>query len=144
MSQTWAPVQQMQPWPNAQTTNVGFGSGIVLGRHIFQIVQQFNPNSLNVIPNTAVVWKWTPSASSGAGAAPALPLPAGATAGIVIGCLIGFFNLVVVFVLAYNQGALALPSCISFGLPSFGGSSKAAPAGFYSSVSDNTGYAPPA
>jgi hypothetical protein len=137
VSQTWALVTRSAPWPSA-STDIGYGSGIGIGRHLYQVVQFVDPTSGYPVPNTAQLWRWAPSASSGNSPAAAAdpPVHPAVSAGIAIGCLLGFANLAFLVVLAQNAGIL--PS-------SCGGAAggKRTVSGYYAGVPSSSDYAPP-
>ncbi len=121
-SQTWAQVTATTPWP----INGQVASGLMLGRHFYQYISAPRGSTGQ---NGGQLWRWAPSASSGsgAGAGPAPALHPGAVAGIVIGCLLGLANTVLLIAVAANAGALP-SSCV----PAWPAKSGAS-AGYYSS-----------
>ena len=142
--QTWGRVQPSSPAPySSPLRDYGYGTGALLGRHLYSFAQAIDPVSGEPLPGTGQLWRWAPTVGGGsvAGSAPAVGYNsaalAGHTAGIVIGILVGLGNLVVVLMLAQNAGVVTFPD-LSFGR-------KASAAGYYTATSSDAGYtAPPA
>ena len=145
VSQTWAQVTPSAPAP-AATTDLGYGLGAVIGRHLYHYSQPIGPDGTPV-PGGGQLWRWAPVASSGSGgaAAPAsaaATLSSGAVAAVAIVVLLGFANLSLLVVVARAMDALgplgALLPCIC------GGTKRAsAPGAFYTSTGSDGYVAPP-
>ena len=156
LSQTWAPVAPSSPAPPVAGTDCGYGAGLVLGHHLYRVVQLVDAVSGDPLPNTAQLWRWTPTASVGGGsgtpaAAPTALTPA-VTAALVVTILLSLANTALLVALARSGGVLPewaqLPWCGGAG--SGWRRPAAADAGFYASSSDTDalpsggGYVAPA
>jgi hypothetical protein len=129
ISQSWAMVTPSSPAPGA-ATDLGYGVGAFLGRHLYHYAQAANSNG--PIPGAGQLWRWAPAASSGAAPAPEASSSAnmaiinGHTAGIAITVLLCTAILAVSVLSAQQLGALplGLGDCC-------GASRKSVPSGFY-------------
>ena len=161
VSQTWQQVTQTSPWP-AANTDLGWGLGAVIGRHLYRYTQITDPNTGMPLPGSGQLWRWAPAPSAGNNP-PAINLPThpGIVATIVIGTLLTVVNTVILYGVAKHAGAL--PAWAEFGgcggccsgrvpsyIPGSGASTPAAAgaAGFYTSVHESPeegkpAYAPP-
>ena len=125
--QSWAMVTPSAPAPGA-ATDLGYGVGAFLGRHLYHYAQAANSNG--PIPGAGQLWRWAPAASSGA-AAPAssganMAIINGHTAGIAITVLLCTAILALSVLSAQQLGALpwGLGDCCGSG-------SVKVPSGFY-------------
>ena len=96
VSQTWAVVAPSSPAPSIMS-DIGYGAGCLVGRHIYQFVQSID-SSGSPMPNTGQLWRWAPSAGGGGGGgggggAAAAETPPALTAGVAIAVLVGIANL---------------------------------------------------
>jgi hypothetical protein len=136
VSLAWAQVSPSAPAPSL-ATDLGYGVGAVIGRHLYHYAQAADANG--PIVGTGQLWRWAPVASSG-GASTSTPttstLSSGATASVVIGLLIGLANLGLLIALVRASDALSslksfFISCIDSTTSST--SKTNSPAGFYTS-----------
>lgn len=140
VSQTWAQVAPSAPAP-APITDLGYGVGAVLGRHLYHYAQAADANG--PIAGTGQLWRWAPLASSG-NAAPAaaggasMAIINGHTAGIALTVVLTMATLAVSLLSALQLGALPAwsASCCAWGAAG-GSRAKAGALGFYSSSSPN-------
>lgn len=134
----------------------GLPIGLVIGRHLYRYAQATDPVTGAIIPNSGQLWRWAPSASAG-NTPPVVNLPThpGIVATIVIGTLLTFGNMALLFTIGNAQGALPerLTTCCglrSGGMPAYRKPDQV-PDGFYTSSPPPTGasagaaanYAPP-
>ena len=161
-AQSWGLVRPSSPAPYERATDFGYGTGALIGRHLYSFAQSVDPMSGEPLPGTGQLWRWAPDAGGGGapgggGAGCDAATARGHTAGIVIGILLGLGNLYVLVLLAFSSGVALLPEALSSvlsGLPVVGaclGGGKPAAPGYFSSTAgaagagaDGSYMAPPA
>lgn len=113
VSQAWGQVAPSAPAPVAPLTDLGYGVGVVMGHHMYRLAQAVDPASGVPLPNTAQVWRWAPTASSGGGAPPPAdpPMHPGTVAGLTLGVLLSLVNTALLVALGRNAGALPEALC---------------------------------
>lgn len=160
VSHTWQAVAPSAPSP-AVSSDLGWGVGAVIGRHLYRYAQATDPVSGMPLPGTGQLWRWAPVASAGA-VTPAAPAPGthpGVVAALVIGLLLIIVNTGLLVAVARHADALpeGLMTCggVCSRVTGRGGSGRVPPGdGFYTSVHEDkaggsgeglppSGYAPP-
>ena len=138
--QSWGQVRASSPAPfEGPPRDFGWGTGAVIGRHLYSYAQLVDPVSGEPVPGGGQLWRWAPSATGGGGAPPApatATLSAGATTAVVFGLLLGVGNLALLVLVARANSALPDVAGISDLLLGCGGSKRpsSSAAGFYSSA----------
>lgn len=143
-TESWAPVQPSYPAPDLGPSDVGYGVGLVMGRHLYRYAQGVDGGG-DPLSGTGQLWRFFPSATGGGGGGGSPPSTTattspGLTTAVVFAVIVGVANFALLFLVAKNSQLLDV-SFIVDAMPCWkgrggGGSSSPTSASFYSAVEE--------
>jgi len=139
LTQSWAQISPSFPAPDTSGSDVGYGVGLVLGRHLYRFAQNVDKFG-EPVSGSGELWRWAPVAisppSSSPCASPASVTSTGLTAAVTLALLVGLANLALLLALARHSSLLDFPSLTSCLSVWRGSAPPPASAAFYSNMED--------